>query len=161
MPVVTVRPFNCFGERQSPRAVIPTIIIQALQGGEKGDIKLGNIHTTRDYTHAQDTAQGFIRAMETEGNEGQVFNISSNFEISIKEIAERVIAQINPALKIVIDEQRIRPENSEVQRLCGDNTKAREVLGWKPELTFNQGLEQAIAYYRKKITQLRPGEYYI
>ncbi len=161
LPVVTVRPFNCFGERQSPRAVIPTIIIQALQGGENGEIKLGNVHTTRDYTHAQDTAQGFICALETDGNEGQVFNISSNFEISIKEIAEKVIAQINPSLKIATDSQRIRPENSEVQRLFGDNTKARQVLGWQPQLTFDQGLERAIVYYQKKITQLRPGEYYI
>lgn len=158
LPVAIVRPFNCFGERQSLRAVIPTIIAQALQGKE---IKLGNLHTTRDYTYVKDTVLGFIKAMEAENSTGKVFNISSNFEIPIKTIAEKVIAQVNPALKIALDSQRIRPENSEVQRLWGDNTKAKSELDWEPQHTFDEGLKKAIAYYKSKLYLLKPDEYHV
>ena len=157
LPVVTVRPFNCFGERQSLRAVIPTIITQALQGK---DVKLGNLHTTRDYTYVRDTVQGFIKAVEAETSVGKVFNISSNFEIPIKAIAENIIALVNPALKIITEPQRIRPENSEVQRLWGDNTQAKKELGWKPQHTFDEGLKNTINYYKNKIHLLRPEEYH-
>jgi nucleoside-diphosphate-sugar epimerase len=158
LPVVTVRPFNCFGERQSLRAVIPTIITQALGGKE---IKLGNLHTTRDYTYVKDTVQGFIKAMEAEDSAGKVFNISSNFEISIKDIAEKVIAQVNPKIKITLDSQRTRPENSEVQRLWGDNAKAKSELSWRPQHSFDEGLKNAIEYYKHKMHQLRPEEYHV
>ncbi|MBT3297554.1 SDR family NAD(P)-dependent oxidoreductase [archaeon] len=157
LPVVTVRPFNCFGDRQSMRAVIPTIITQALKGN---DIKLGNVDTTRDYTYVKDTVQGFIKAMETENNLGKVFNISSNFEISIKEIANKVIQQVNPNLKVIIDQKRIRPKNSEVLRLWGDNTLAETELNWKPNHSFDEGLKLTINYFKTKLQDLRVEEYH-
>jgi len=150
LPVVTVRPFNCFGPRQSLRAVIPTIISQALDGK---NIRLGNISTTRDYTFVKDTVLGIILALEAENNEGEEYNISSNFEISIKNIALKVVSLVNPALSIEIDEQRVRPRNSEVLRLWGNNSKAKQDLGWAPHYSFEQGLQETIKYLQENVQE--------
>ena len=127
LPVSIVRPFNTFGPRQSARAVIPTIISQLLAGKE--EIKLGSLTPTRDFNYVKDTAAGFIAIAESDQTIGQEINIATQQEISIGELAQEIIAQINPKAKIVCDEQRLRPEKSEVNRLLGSNAKIKELTG--------------------------------
>ena len=124
MPVTIVRPFNTFGPRQSARAVIPTIITQLLSGKE--EIKLGSLEPTRDFNYVKDTVQGFIEIMKSDKTVGQEINIATQKEISIGELANELIKQINPNAKIICDEQRLRPEKSEVERLLGSIRLNRE-----------------------------------
>ena len=156
LPVVTVRPFNTFGPRQSARAVIPTIITQALVQDE---IKLGNLSTTRDFTFVSDTVDGFLCAAQAQGVEGQVFNLGTGEEISIGELANRIISQVGRAVKITEDSQRLRPEASEVMRLVSDHSLAVKHLGWKPQFTLDQGLEQTIVWIREHLDHYRIGTY--
>ena len=151
LPVVTVRPFNTYGPRQSARAVIPTIITQIANG--KRIIKLGAIAPTRDFSYVQDTVSGFIAALTSEGGLGQVVNLGSNFEISIGDTANLIAESMDTAIEIVSDEIRIRPENSEVERLWAANTKAKEIFGWEPTYSgrdgFKQGLLETIEWFTK------------
>lgn len=147
MPVTIVRPFNTYGPRQSARAVIPTIISQLLAG--KTEIKLGALTPTRDFVFVKDTARGFIELAKCDEAIGKEINIATGREISIGELAREMIAQINPSAKIVCDEQRLRPTNSEVERLLGDNTLLYSLTKFKPEITIQQGLEQTIAFIRE------------
>ncbi len=151
LPVVTVRPFNTYGPRQSARAVIPTIITQIANG--KRMIKLGAIAPTRDFSYVQDTVSGFIAALTSEGGLGQVVNLGSNFEISIGDTAHLIAESMDTAIEIVSDEIRIRPENSEVERLWASNTKAKEIFGWEPKYSgrdgFKQGLLETIEWFTK------------
>lgn len=151
LPVVTVRPFNTYGPRQSARAVIPTIITQIANG--KRIIKLGAIAPTRDFSYVQDTVSGFIAALTSEGGLGQVVNLGSNFEISIGDTAHLIAESMDTAIEIVSDEIRIRPENSEVERLWASNTKAKEIFGWEPKYSgrdgFKQGLLETIEWFTK------------
>lgn len=151
LPVVTVRPFNTYGPRQSARAVIPTIITQIAKG--KRIIKLGAIAPTRDFSYVQDTVSGFIAALTSEGGLGQVVNLGSNFEISIGDTAHLIAESMDTAIEIVSDEIRIRPENSEVERLWASNTKAKEIFGWEPTYSgrdgFKQGLLETIEWFTK------------
>ena len=151
LPVVTVRPFNTYGPRQSARAVIPTIITQIANG--KRIIKLGAIAPTRDFSYVQDTVSGFIAALTSEGGQGQVVNLGSNFEISIGDTAHLIAESMDTAIEIVSDEIRIRPENSEVDRLWASNTKAKEIFGWEPKYSgrdgFKQGLLKTIEWFTK------------
>jgi len=156
LPVITVRPFNTFGPRQSARAVIPTIITQALV---KDVIKLGNLNTTRDFTYVSDTVAGFMRAAVATKGEGGVFNLGTGEEIRIGELAERVITIVNRKVKIQVDEERLRPEKSEVMRLISNNTRAREVLDWRPEVTLDLGLAQTIEWIRQHLDYYRVGKY--
>lgn len=146
LPVSIVRPFNTFGPRQSARAVIPTIISQLLAGKE--EIKLGSLTPTRDFNYVKDTAAGFIAIAESEKTIGQEINIATQQEISIGELATEIISQINPKAKIICDEQRIRPEKSEVNRLLGSNAKIKELTDWKQQYTFEQGIAETIEWIR-------------
>ncbi|PKP46147.1 MAG: NAD-dependent dehydratase [Bacteroidetes bacterium HGW-Bacteroidetes-12] len=148
LPVTTVRPFNTFGPRQSARAVIPTIITQLLSG--KTEIKLGAIHPTRDLLFVKDTVNGFVEIAKSDLTNGQEINIATNSEISIGDLAQELINKINPQAKLVTDEERLRPEKSEVERLFGDNTKIKQLTNWKPSYTLDKGLTETIAWFSQK-----------
>lgn len=156
VPVVTVRPFNTFGPRQSARAVIPTIISQALG---QCTIRLGNLSTKRDFTYVSDTIRGFLMAAEAPGLEGQVFNLGTGQEISIGEIAQKIIGMVDKPVKIVVDPARLRPEPSEVMRLLSDNSRARDCFGWQPEVSLAQGLKETIAWIQAHPEMYRVGTY--
>jgi NAD dependent epimerase/dehydratase len=142
-PVAIVRPFNTYGPRQSARAVIPTVITQIASG--HSTIKLGALHPTRDFNYIKDTIDGFIKAMETEKSIGQVINIGSSFEISIGDTARTIAEIMNVKITIATDGQRLRPKNSEVERLYADNRKAIKLLGWTPAYAGNEGFRRGIA----------------
>jgi dTDP-glucose 4,6-dehydratase len=147
-PVGVLRPFNTYGPRQSARAVIPTIISQLATGRE---VKLGSLSPTRDFSFVQDTANGFLAAAMSDAIIGQTVNLGSGFEISIQETAETIAKLMNVELKLANDEQRVRPESSEVERLHASIQKAKEVLGWQPQLKglegFKAGLKQTIDWF--------------
>lgn len=149
LPVTIVRPFNTYGPRQSARAVIPTIITQLLAG--KTEIKLGSVTPTRDFNFVKDTANGFYEIFCAEKTVGEEINIASQKEISIGQLAEEIICQINPAAQIVCDEERLRPEKSEVNRLLGSNEKIRQLTEWVPQYTLARGLTETIAFFRENL----------
>ena len=153
LPVSIVRPFNTFGPRQSARAVIPTIITQLLAG--KKEIKLGSLTPTRDFNYVKDTAAGFIAIAESERTIGQEINIATQKEISIGQLAEEIIAQINPKARIICDEQRLRPEKSEVNRLLGSNKKIMELTDWKQRYTFEQGIAETIEFLKHNLDKYK------
>jgi NAD dependent epimerase/dehydratase len=150
-PVCILRPFNTYGPRQSARAVIPTIITQLASG--KRSIKLGAVHPTRDFNYVTDTVSGFISALNCPRAVGEVINVGSNFEISIGDTAQAIARVMGVEIEILTDEQRLRPEKSEVERLWASNDKARELLGWKPQYGgldgFQRGLTETVAWFRK------------
>ena len=150
LPVTIVRPFNTYGPRQSGRAIIPTIITQLLAGKE--EIKLGSLTPTRDFNYVKDTAAGFIAIAESDKTIGQEINIATQREIPIGDLAKEIIAQINPDAKIVCDEQRLRPEKSEVNRLLGANAKIKELTDWKQQYTFEQGIAETITWIRQNLS---------
>ena len=137
-----VRPFNTFGPRQSARAVIPTIITQIANG--KRNIKLGSVSPTRDFNYIKDTVAGFLSALNSEQGMGEVVNLGTNYEISIGKTAELIADLMGERIEIISDEVRIRPKGSEVERLCADNTKAKELFGWKPKYAGPEGLKHGI-----------------
>lgn len=157
LPVTIVRPFNTYGPRQSARAVIPTIITQLLSG--KKEIKLGSLSPTRDFNYVKDTANGFYEIFQSEKTIGEEINIATQKEISIGALAEELIRQIEPSARIVCDEQRLRPENSEVNRLLGSNEKIRRLTNWRPQYTLEQGLAETIAFLRKNLGQYKTDIY--
>jgi NAD dependent epimerase/dehydratase len=143
LPVVIVRPFNTYGPRQSARAVIPTIIMQIANG--KRQIKLGAVSPTRDFNYVQDTVSGFIAALSSEKGLGEVINLGSNFEISVGDTAQLIAETMNTEIKIITDEERLRPKNSEVERLWADNTKAAQLFGWQPSYGGREGFKRGLA----------------
>ncbi len=153
LPVTIVRPFNTYGPRQSARAVIPTIITQLLAGKE--EIKLGSLTPTRDFNYVKDTASGFVEMYLSDKTIGQEINIATQREISIGQLAEELIKQINPKARIVCDEQRLRPEKSEVNRLLGSNKKILELTNWMPQYTFEQGLAETIEFLRNNMDRYK------
>lgn len=153
MPITIVRPFNTYGPRQSARAVIPTIITQLLAGKE--EIMLGSLTPTRDFNYVKDTANGFIEVAISDKTIGEEINIATQQEISIGQLAEELIRQINPKAKIVCDEQRLRPEKSEVNRLLGSNEKIKSLTNWKPNYTFEQGLAETIEFFRSNLDKYK------
>lgn len=157
LPVSIVRPFNTYGPRQSARAVIPTIITQLLSG--MTEIKLGSLTPTRDFNYVKDTAAGFMAIAGCEQAIGQEINIATGVEHSIGDLANELIAQINPNAHIVCDEERLRPEKSEVNRLLGDSTKLRAMTGWAPAYTFEQGLAATIEFLRGNLDRYKPDQY--
>jgi dTDP-glucose 4,6-dehydratase len=158
LPVVTLRPFNTYGPRQSTRAVIPTIITQALAGQV---IRLGNLEARRDLTYVSDTVAGFLKVAETPGVEGETFNLGAGSEVTIGELAELVIELTGKSAQIEIDPQRLRPEKSEVQRLLSDNSLAGRRLGWQPQVSLRQGLNQTIKWMRDNLARYQPGKYQV
>ncbi len=158
LPAVTVRPFNTYGPRQSSRAIIPTIIGQALDGGI---VHLGSLKPTRDLNFVSDTVEGFLRAAAEKRAIGRVINIGSGHEISIGSLAELVGSILGIPLSIASDKARLRPEKSEVERLLADNRIAEELLGWRPSVTLQDGLLQTIHWLRENRDVYRSHEYAI
>ncbi len=157
MPVTIVRPFNTYGPRQSARAVIPTIITQLLSG--KTEIKLGALTPTRDFNYVKDTVNGFIEIAKSDKTIGEEINIATQREVSIEQLAKELISQINPSARIICDEQRLRPEKSEVNRLLGSNKKIKELTNWKPQYTFEQGLSETIEFLSDNLDRYKPEIY--
>jgi len=145
LPVTIVRPFNTYGPRQSARAVIPTIISQLLNGKE--EIKLGAVHPTRDLVFVKDTVQGFAAIAKSDHVTGEEINIATQQEISVGDLANKLIQLINPSAKVICDEQRLRPQKSEVEQLLGSNEKLIKLTGWKPKHTIDEGLQQTIEWF--------------
>ena len=157
LPVTLVRPFNTFGPRQSARAVIPTIITQLLSG--KKEIRLGSLTPTRDFNYVKDTANGFYQIYLSDQTVGQEINIATQKEISIGDLTNELIQQINPEAKIVCDEQRLRPEKSEVNRLLGSNQKIRQLTDWRPCYSFESGLAETIDFLRLNMNRYKTDIY--
>ena len=157
LPVSIVRPFNTYGPRQSARAVIPTIITQLLSGKE--EIKLGSLSPTRDFNYVKDTANGFISIYESEKTIGEEINIATGEEISIGELANELIRQINPKARIICDEDRLRPKRSEVNRLLGSNEKIKSLTSWKQNWSFSEGLSETIKWMRDHWTEYKTDIY--
>jgi len=145
LPAVIARPFNTYGPRQSARAVIPSIIIQLAAG--KREISLGTLTTTRDFTFVEDTCRGFLAVGELDGHGGEVFNIGSNTEISVGDLFARIGAILKSDAKLVADPARVRPENSEVQRLLCDHRKLRQASGFAPSVTIEEGLRATCKWF--------------
>jgi NAD dependent epimerase/dehydratase len=142
-PVATIRPFNTYGPRQSARAFIPTVISQIANG--KRNIKLGALHPTRDFNFVADTVRGFIAVADSEKTIGQVVNIGSNFEVSMKETVELIAEIMKADIQIETDQVRLRPEKSEVDRLWADNSKAKKLTGWEPSYGGREGFKRGLA----------------
>lgn len=156
VPVVTLRPFNTYGPRQSARAVIPTIITQALT---QDVIHLGNLDARRDLTYVTDTVAGFLKAAAIPGIEGQTFNLGVGEEVQVGELADLIVEMIGRPVKIEVDRTRLRPEKSEVQRLLSDNTLAREKLGWVPQVSLREGLQNTIEWIQANLSMYQPQKY--
>ena len=159
MPVSIVRPFNTFGPRQSARAIIPTIISQLLS--DKTEIKLGSLTPTRDFNYVKDTVNGFIAISESDKTIGQEINIATQKEISMEDVAKTIINIINPKAKIVCDEDRLRPKNSEVERLLGSNKKIKELTSWQQKYTFEDGIKETIEWFRNNLDRYKTDIYNI
>ncbi len=147
LPLTIVRPFNTFGPRQSARAIIPTVITQLLSGMQ--EIRLGDLIPTRDLVYVKDTVQGFIDIAKSNELMGHEVNIATQSEISIGDLAQILINQINPNAQIVTDQQRVRPEKSEVFRLFGSNEKIKKYTSWKQKFSLEQGLDETISWFRE------------
>lgn len=148
LPVCILRPFNTYGPRQSARAVIPTIITQLLSGKE--EIKLGNTNPTRDFLFVRDTVSAFIAAAESDRTIGEEMNVATQSEISIADLAGRIIGMLNPKARIVTDTIRFRPEKSEVERLMGSNEKIRRLTSWQKKYSWEEGLRETIDWFKAK-----------
>jgi len=158
LPIAIIRPFNTYGPHQSARAVTPTIITQALT---KKVIQLGSLHPTRDLTFVSDTIEGFIKIAEKEKAVGEVINIGSGFEISIGDLAEKILQLTQSKATIKVDKKRVRPKDSEVERLWADAGKARKMLGWQPKVNLDDGLKKTIKWISYHIDDYKVGMYTI
>lgn len=156
LPVVICRPFNTFGPRQSTRAIIPTIITQLLR---RPEVRLGALDPTRDLNYVSNTVDGFLACGQSPKALGGVFNFGSNAEISIGDLVQLVAQLMGVEPRIVTEQQRVRPEKSEVVRLIADNTRAKELLGWTPKVSLEDGLKPTIAWFEQNIARFRVGEY--
>lgn len=158
IPVATVRPFNTYGPRQSARAVVPTIISQALTQDE---MHLGSLFPTRDLTYVKDIVDGFIKAAESDKCVGEVINLGSGFEISIGDLAQKILNLLKKETKIVSESNRKRPPKSEVKRLIADTSKAKQLLGWQPTVSLDEGLDRTIEWFKKNINRYKTDTYVI
>lgn len=156
-PVATIRPFNTYGPRQSARAVIPTIISQILSG--KKEIKLGSLTPTRDFNYVKDTAEAFIKIAESDKTVGEVINAGSNNEISIGDLVQRIVHLMDSDVKIICDEERIRPKDSEVNRLWADNTKIKQLTDWSPKYSLDEGLKETIEWIKSNMKYFKTDIY--
>ena len=157
LPVSIVRPFNTYGPRQSARAVIPTIVTQLLGG--KREIRLGSLSPTRDFNYVKDTANGFIAIYESDRTIGEEINIATGQEISIGELAAELIRQLEPEAVLTCDEDRLRPQKSEVNRLLGANEKLKNLTAWKQKYSFPEGIRETIEWYRNNLHLYKPDIY--
>ena len=156
LPVCTVRPFNTYGPRQSARAIIPAIIIQTLN---QPAISLGNLTPLRDLTYVADTVASFIKMVEYPAAIGQLINIGFGQEISIADLAKTILQLVGRDIPIVSEQQRTRPKDSEVERLCADNRKAQQLIGWQPTTTLTEGLKQTIEWLQTNQEWYRADDY--
>jgi NAD dependent epimerase/dehydratase len=156
LPVVTIRPFNTFGPRQSARAVIPTVVSQALV---RDCVELGSLMPVRDLTFVKDMVDAFIKVAEREGSAGEVINVGSGKGISIGELAGLILKIMGTDKPLVVDEKRIRPEKSEVMELICDNSKAVRLLGWKPRYSLEDGLRESIEHIRENVGRYKASDY--
>lgn len=157
VPVTVLRPFNTFGPRQSARAVIPTVIMQALSGSQ---VRLGTTTTTRDFTYVDDTVRGFMLAGSAPAAVGEVINVGTGREISIADTVKLIVKLAGTReVSVVQDEQRVRPETSEVSRLCADITKAKQLLGYEPQVTLEEGLTRTAAWIGENLAAYNPEQY--
>lgn len=156
LPVVTVRPFNTYGPRQSARAVLPSMVVQALT---REALHLGSLHPTRDLNFVTDTAAGFVLAGERDEALGQVVNLANNKEITVGDLAKKVLRAVGRELPIVTEARRLRPGASEVERLCGDATRAHALLGWSPKVTLDEGIARVVDYVRANLDRYKPEVY--
>jgi nucleoside-diphosphate-sugar epimerase len=153
---VTVRPFNTYGPRQSARAVIPTIITQAIAGGM---IRLGSTSTVRDFTYVDDTVNGFLCAAVANDVNGCTFNLGTGEAISIGDLSKRIIQKVGTQAQVEVDAARLRPQKSEVKRLLSDNSLARERLNWNPVVGLDDGLDKTISWIKANLHHYRVGTY--
>jgi len=158
LPVATIRPFNIYGPRQSSRAVIPTIITQTLS---QDQLFLGRLTPTRDYTFVTDTVDAFIQIAKNDKTIGETYNIGSNNEISIGDLAQKICNLTNPNCKIIQEKERMRPKNSEVERLWADSSKARDEINWQPGISFEKGLTNTINWIKNNINKYKIKEFVI
>jgi len=159
LPVVVLRPFNTYGPRQSERAVIPTILAQALAGRE--EIRLGSLAPRRDLTFVEDTARAFALALEAPGIAGEEIHFGQGWAVSVGELAERCLAAANSQARIVQENERVRPEKSEVGLLLCNPAKARQLLGWQPQVTLDEGLARTVDFIRAHPEYYKAGSYTI
>lgn len=157
IPVTIARPFNTYGPRQSARAIIPTIITQTLN--EQKKIKLGNLSPTRDFNYVKDTVDGFIALAESEETIGEITNICSNTEISMRKTVNLIMELIGEDIEIVVDQDRVRPDKSEVDRLYGDNSKIKKLTSWKPKYNLKEGLKETISWFEDNMEFYKPEIY--
>ncbi|MEG0012027.1 MAG: NAD-dependent 4,6-dehydratase LegB [Muribaculaceae bacterium] len=148
LPVVIARPFNTYGPRQSARAIIPTIITQIANGAH--EIKVGDLTPTRDFNYVKDTCRGFLALAKAQGIEGEEINIATNTEITMNDTLKLIASLMNSNVQWIQDEERIRPANSEVFRLCGDNTKIKSLTDWEPIYSIEKGLQETINWFSDK-----------
>jgi len=159
LPVTVIRPFNTFGPRQSARAVIPTIITQLL--ARKSSIKLGNLEAVRDLTYVGDVVDAFVRIAEAEDTNGNVYNVGSNKEVSIKELAGIIMKSLKRNTKIIQDKSRLRPKKSEVMQLACDFEKIKDVCGWQPKISLDRGIELTCNWFKNSLDKYKPDIYNI
>lgn len=157
LPVVIARPFNTYGPRQSARAVIPTIVVQLLSGAT--EIKLGSLTPIRDFTYVKDTVNGFVELAKSDQSIGQEVNIAAGQEVSIGQLAKELIDQLSPGTTIICDEVRVRPRESEVERLLGSNAKIKSLTNWTPQYDLPRGLAETIAWFRDPMNRSRYKDY--
>ena len=158
LPVVTLRPFNTYGPRQSTRAIIPSLITQALTSDT---VRIGNLDTRRDLTYVSDTVQGFLRIAQVEGIEGETFNLGTGQEVSIAELAREIFALMGKSPRLDVEPARMRPQKSEVQRLLSDNRHAQQLLKWSPKVSLREGLLKTIAWISDNLSLYQTGIYQI
>jgi len=158
VPVVTLRPFNTYGPRQSTRAVLPTILVQLLAG--KKEVKLGRLDPKRDLTFVADTVEGFVKAAEVEGIEGEVFQLGTGKTVSIGELFDAACSALGAEASVIQEEERLRPGNSEVMVLLSDPSKARSVLGWEALVSLEDGLRRTAMWLGKHIRLYDPERYH-
>jgi NAD dependent epimerase/dehydratase len=159
LPVSTVRPFNTFGPRQSARAVIPTVISQILSSSPQ--VKIGSLHPVRDFTFVSDTVNGFIQAATTPETVGKVINLGTGTGVSVGDLLEMVMKLLKVKKEVAVDESRIRPSQSEVQRLICDNTLAKKIMGWAPRYSLEEGVQKTIEYISRNMDLYKPDIYNI
>ncbi len=156
MPITIVRPFNAYGPRQSARAVIPTIISQALTGTK---LKLGAVDTIRDFTYVEDTARGFVAVASSDAALGEIVNLGTGVEISIRDVIQQVSKIVGHDLEVVVEDRRVRPKKSEVSRLHAESSKALQLAGWRAEVSLDEGLRRTTDWIDAHLDAYRTQEY--
>lgn len=159
LPICIVRPFNTFGPRQSARAIVPAIATQLLADGGHGQVRLGSLHPRRDFTYVDDVVEGFLLAAEAPGALGQVINLGTGVEVSVAQLVHQLARLVGREVVPVTDPERVRPEASEVDRLCADAQRARDILGWEPRVGLEEGLGRTVEWLKRNLDLYRADQY--